>query len=68
MADDWITCPRCEAEGEVGMEWIGERFVSGSGTTCPLCKGDMGFGDEIELKQAEDATSPESSTESREGR
>lgn len=57
--DEWITCPECEAEGEVDMEgedglpWNGSgRFVSGSGRTCPLCRGDMGFDDEIALSAA----------------
>lgn len=41
MSEEWIKCPTCKAEGEVDMEWIGKKFVSGSGRTCPTCKGDM---------------------------
>ena len=34
------------------MELIGKRFVAGSGRSCPLCEGNMGFGDTDELKRA----------------
>ena len=62
MTDDWITCPTCKAEGEVGMEWIDDdHFVPGSGSTCPTCEGAMCFEDQIALDAALAATeqSPE---------
>ena len=55
-SDEWVVCPRCTGEGATGMEPADNgRFVAGSGTECPLCKGAMGFEDSQALERAERA-------------